>query len=134
MVFIKNKGFLLFDLIVWLIIAPGLIILILSFLYPVARSSVSLQKDVVQYKEVLLINQAIAKDLMRGGDIDTSDKLIINGAEYYKKGSKLIRSYNGKEYRIGRGDIEGKVKGDKLKVQYKDTTLTYDIFWSEYNE
>lgn len=124
----------MFDLLIWLIVAPALIVTLLSLLHPTTKQAISLQKTSNLYREVVLIDQSITRDLMRGNEIEVSDVLTINGVIYYTEGDRLIRLYNGKKYTLGKGAFGAEITNQQLKIHYNDSELTYCIFWSDYNE
>lgn len=133
MLFIKNRGFFLLELVVWIVVAPMLIIALLSLLYPTTKQAMSLQKASVSYKEVILIDQSITTDLMRGNEVEATDALIINGATYYVDENKLIRSHNGKRYILGKGTFSVEIINQQLEVYFNNTKLVYHIFWGGFD-
>ena len=130
----KRQGFLMLDLVVWLAIAPIVIILLLSFLNPTIKQSKDSQEASSNYRGVILLEQSILTDLMRGSDIESSNNLVINGAEYRVEDNELIRSYKNKEYSLGKGSFSVKYDGKEIVVNYNNQEFIYNAYWGDYRE
>lgn len=129
-----KRGFFILDITTWLIAAPLVILLLLSVLGPTVKQFVDLRQLSNEHREVILIDQSITIDLMRGNQIQVADALVINGAEYYVEKNELIRRYENKKHSLGRGEFNAELDNKELKVCYNGIELVYSIFWSDYNE
>ncbi len=126
-----KKGVTIFDSLIWIIVAPIIVVVLLSLLQPVTKQTIDYRKTVAKQKDEILLDQSITNDLMRGNEVSISSRLIINDATYYKQGDDLIRLYDGKRYNLGKGDFKAELNDNKLKVYYNDSEFVYDIYWSQ---